>query len=36
VLATIHRLLRREGERLRPLIANLGLDYEGHTSSFAH
>src|SRR5437870_748921 len=31
VLATIHRLLRAERERLRPRIANLGFDREHHT-----
>src|SRR5207245_6755107 len=32
VLATIHRLLRAERERLRPRIANLGLDPEYHNT----
>jgi hypothetical protein len=32
MLSTIHRLLRRERERLRPRIANLGFDRERHAS----
>jgi hypothetical protein len=35
VLATIHRLLRAEGESLRPRIANLGFDREHHTLHLA-
>src|SRR6266496_610136 len=35
VLATIHRLLRAERERLRPRIANLGFDREYHTPHLA-
>ena len=35
VLATIHRLLRAERERLRPRIANLGFDREHRTSHLA-
>jgi hypothetical protein len=35
VLATIHRLLRAEGERLRPRIANLGFDREHRTPHLA-
>src|SRR6266480_3012126 len=35
VLATIHRLLRAERERLRPWIANLGFDREHHTPYLA-
>ena len=35
VLATIHRLLRGEGERFRPRIANLGFDREHRTSHLA-
>ena len=35
VLATIHRLLRAEGERLCPRIANLGLDREYHAAHIA-
>src|SRR5437588_5795954 len=35
VLATIHRLLRAERERLRPRIANLGFDREHHTPYLA-
>ena len=35
VLATIHRLLRAERERLRPRIANLGFDREYHTFHLA-
>ena len=35
VLATIHRLLGRERERLRPRIANLGLNRECHTLHLA-
>jgi len=35
VLATIHRLLRAELERLRPRIANLGFDREYHTPHLA-
>src|SRR5215208_3592279 len=31
VLATIHRLLRAECERLRPRVADLGLDRENHS-----
>src|SRR5213593_3063313 len=34
-LATIHRLLRAERERLRPRIANLGFDREHHTLHLA-
>src|SRR5437899_8701618 len=34
-LATIHRLLRAELERLRPRIANLGFDREYHTPHLA-
>ena len=41
VLATIHRLLRAERERLRPQIVNLGFDREHHApfwllNSFHH
>jgi hypothetical protein len=36
VLAAIHRLLRRERERLRPLIANLRFDRECHGSPLAN
>src|SRR5882757_1862863 len=32
MLTAIHRLLRRECERLRPRIANLGFDRERHAS----
>src|SRR5437867_8001381 len=35
LLATIHRLLRAERERLRPRIANLGFDREYHTPRLA-
>src|SRR5438094_2664067 len=35
LLATIHRLLRAERERLRPRIANLGFDREHRTSHLA-
>src|SRR5437763_2268472 len=35
MLATIHRLLRAERERLRPRIANLGFDREHHTPHLA-
>src|SRR5207248_8585598 len=35
VLATIHRLLRAERERLRPRIAKLGFDREHHTPHLA-
>jgi hypothetical protein len=35
VLATIHRLLRAERERLRPRTANLGFDREYHTPHLA-
>src|SRR6266542_2212780 len=35
MLATIHRLLRAERERLRPRIANLGFDREHRTSHLA-
>jgi hypothetical protein len=35
VLATIHRLLRADDERLRPRIANLGLDREHHAARIA-
>src|SRR5437762_8512169 len=35
VLASIHRLLRAERERLRPRIANLGFDRERHTPHLA-
>ena len=35
VLATIHRLLRPECERLRPRIANLGFDREHHAPRLA-
>src|ERR1700730_9920446 len=35
VLATIHRLLRAERERLRARIANLGFDREHHTLHLA-
>src|SRR6266567_7125312 len=35
VLATIHRLLRAERERLRPPIANLGFDHEYHSPHLA-
>src|SRR5207302_4214808 len=35
VLATIHRLLRAERERLRPRIANLGFDREHHSPHLA-
>src|SRR4029077_16299511 len=35
VLATIHRLLRAERERLRPRITNLGFDREHHTLHLA-
>src|SRR6476646_10459986 len=35
VLATIHRLLRAERERLRPRIANLGFDRKHHASHLA-
>src|SRR3989442_646451 len=35
VLATIHRLLRAERERLRPRIANLGFDREHHIPHLA-
>jgi hypothetical protein len=35
VLATVHRLLRPECERLRPGIANLGFDREHHAPHLA-
>jgi hypothetical protein len=35
VLATIHRLLRAERERLRPRVANLGFDRENHAAHLA-
>jgi hypothetical protein len=33
VLATIHRLLRAERERLRQWIANFGFDRKNHLST---